>query len=164
MDLITILLIFWAVFRSISNNKKKKTAKQQPKASIFDTDKAEQQRRAQNAGKANAPQRRPAPAKPAPKQMSMLPPRLETAKPQVHTHLAPDCDEHDRTGSLAYISKEGKDACHEDMLAPADAARPGVCTPEEQGGLQLDWSGENMVRAFVMQEVLTRPCDRRRRA
>ena len=34
--------------------------------------------------------------------------------------------------------------------------------PVEKPGLQLEWTGENMVKAFIMQEVLTRPCQRRR--
>ena len=79
--------------------------------------------------------------------------------PTVHPHIEPDCDTHDVPGSLGVTSMEGKDPCHVEQLThkrtedePAEV---------EQGGLTFDWSGENLVKAFVMQEVLTRPCDRR---
>lgn len=89
----------------------------------------------------------------------------EVAQPQVHTHLAAACKEHDAPGSLGKGSMEGKDPCHEEQLPPMKAPRPEIqLETEETSGLQLDWSGENMVRAFVMQEILTRPCDRRRGA
>ena len=80
--------------------------------------------------------------------------------PTVHAHLQPDCDTHDVPGSLGVVSTEGKDPCHEDQLThertydePAKAA----------SGMTFDWSGENMVKAFVMQEVLTRPNQRHAR-
>lgn len=88
----------------------------------------------------------------------------EVAQPQVHTHLAAECEEHDAPGSLGEGSMEGKDPCHEEQLPTMKAPRPEIqLETEETSGLQLDWSGENMARAFVMQEILTRPCDRRRR-
>lgn len=64
-------------------------------------------------------------------------------------------------GSMLADTHEGEDPCHEDQLraVPAPVLSP---TPEERPGLTLDWNGENMVKAFVMQEVLTRPCQRRR--
>jgi len=37
-----------------------------------------------------------------------------------------------------------------------------LAAAREESGLTLDWSGENMVKAFVMQEVLKRPCERAR--
>ena len=79
--------------------------------------------------------------------------------PTVHPHIQPDCDTHDVPGSLGVTSMEGKDPCHEDELT----LERTVATPAKpEGGLQLEWSGENMVRAFIMQEVLTRPAQRRR--
>lgn len=111
------------------------------------------------------------PADPAPVQTMMREPLVqeplvrEVAQPRVHTHLAADCEEHDASGSLGVSSLEGKDPCHEQQLLPAKTPRPAEeVVAEEMPGLQLDWSGENMVKAFVMQEVLTRPCERRRRA
>ena len=79
--------------------------------------------------------------------------------PTVHPHIQPDCDTHDVPGSLGVTSMEGKDPCHEDELT----LERTVATPAKpEGALQLEWSGENMVKAFIMQEVLTRPAQRRR--
>lgn len=162
MDLFTLLFIGW-ILKKIFANKKKAEQKKQAQRKAMD-----------EAFSANAS--RTATPKPA---QTMLPPLSglhdtpaapkvtmapTVAQPQVHTHLAPDCDEHDRTGSLGVKTLEGKDTCHEDQLAPVNAPRPTISFPKEEPGLQLDWSGDSMVKAFVMQEVLTRPCDRRRRA
>lgn len=119
------------------------------------------------AAQAPAPAAQPiAPAVPA-SMAAMLPPRQEgprqAAAPLAHPHLAPDCDIHDAPtmGSLGVTSPEGKDPCHEDQLTSRRAA---TTAPEAtQPGIALDWNGEAMVKAFVMQEVLTRPCERRRR-
>ena len=79
--------------------------------------------------------------------------------PTVHPHIQPDCDVHDVPGSLGVTSMEGKDPCHEDELT---LERTVAAPAKPDGGLQLEWSGENMVKAFIMQEVLTRPAQRRR--
>ncbi len=94
-----------------------------------------------------------APAKP------MTPP-AKVMQPTVHTHLAPNCDTHDVPGSLGVVSSEGKDPCHEPQLTHIRTAEAEV--PQE-GGLTFDWSGDSMVKAIVMQEVLTRPAQRRAR-
>lgn len=100
-----------------------------------------------------------------PVQTTVLPP-MDAAVPQqviaptVHTHVQPDCDTHDKPGSLGVASLEGKDPCHEDQLThPRSMSEPVA----EEGGLTFDWSGQNMVKAFVMQEILTRPCQRQAR-
>ncbi len=83
------------------------------------------------------------------------------AKVSVHAHTEPDCEEHDAPGgSLKFASQEGKDPCHEEQMAPRDSFRK---EEEEETALELEWSGENMVKAFIMQEVLTRPSQRRAR-
>ena len=79
--------------------------------------------------------------------------------PTVHPHIQPNCDTHDVPGSLGVTSMEGKDPCHEDELT---LERTVAAPAKPEGGLQLEWSGENMVKAFIMQEVLTRPAQRRR--
>ena len=79
--------------------------------------------------------------------------------PTVHPHIQPDCDTHDVPGSLGVTSMEGKDPCHEDELT---LERTVAAPAKPEGGLQLEWSGENRVEAFIMQEVLTRPAQRRR--
>lgn len=137
----------------------------------------------QQANRPSAP-KPAAPARPAPQQISMasmLPPRegaapaqhaspapaqpfaapLQPAQPMVHTHLEPDCETHDASGSLAFLSTEGKDACHEDQLSDMRSAPTAM--QEARPGLSLDWSGDSMVKAFVMQEVLTRPAQRQMR-
>ena len=103
----------------------------------------------------------------APAQPTVLPP-LETAVPQqviaptVHTHVQPDCDTHDApNGSLGVTTSEGKDPCHEPQLTHARSVLEH--DTEVEGGLTFDWSGQNMVKAFVMQEILTRPCQRQAR-
>ena len=103
----------------------------------------------------------------APAQPTVLPP-LETAVPQqviaptVHTHVQPDCDTHDApNGSLGVTTSEGKDPCHEPQLTHARSVLEHAT--EVEGGLTFDWSGQNMVKAFVMQEILTRPCQRQAR-
>lgn len=109
------------------------------------------------------PDASPAPS-PRPASMaSMLPPvEHSVAQPTVHTHFDPDCDTHDAptSGSLGVRSSEGKDPCHDAQLPQSRVRLPEPAA--EQPGLTLDWSGDAMVRAFVMQEVLTRPSDRRK--
>ena len=81
------------------------------------------------------------------------------AAPTVHPHIKPDCDTHDVPGSLGVTSLEGKDPCHEDELTLERTFDEPALT---ENGLTFDWSGQNMVKAFVMQEILTRPAQRRR--
>lgn len=132
----------------------------------------ERQRHFQPATVSAAPEApAPQPAAPkaaAPAPAQMLPPLPKAApvkpapmQPTVHAHAADaDCETHDAPGSLGVTSMEGRDICHEAQMD--DLARTSFAPASEQPGLTLDWSGENMVKAFVMQEVLTRPCDRRR--
>lgn len=96
---------------------------------------------------------------------SMLPVQSESAQPQVtvseptvHTHLTPDCETHDAPGSLGAVSNEGKDPCHAEQLT---ALRNVHDEEEETPALTLDWTGESLVKSFIMQEVFTRPCQRR---
>jgi len=65
-------------------------------------------------------------------------------------------------GSMGVDTHEGIHPCdeHEDSLLQSD--KPLVSVPVEKPGIQLDWTGDNMVKAFIMQEVLTRPSQRRR--
>ena len=111
-------------------------------------------RRKEAAAKAEHPyapeQPEELPAPPAPEELQVL-------VPTVHTHVQPDCETHDApSGSLNTTSAEGKDPCHEAQLTHL---RPDEEDAEE-AGLTFDWSGENMVKAFVMQEILTRPAKR----
>lgn len=86
------------------------------------------------------------------------------AQPKVHTHLAPSCDlDADLSGSMLYDSPEGTDKCHEEELRPVHQPLQAEEPVQGKSGLTLDFSADAMVQAIVMQEVLTRPCDRRRR-
>lgn len=88
----------------------------------------------------------------------------KTAQPKVHVHTADPCPEDGGfQGSLNYESPEGQDSCHEEMLHPADGNHRSEPERHEDGGLHLDFSPNALVQAVVMQEILTRPCDRRRR-
>ena len=66
-------------------------------------------------------------------------------------------------GSIGYDSPEGRDKCHEAELFPAHEKRPETPHEEVKSGLKLDFSPNAMVQAMVMQEVLTRPCEGRKR-
>lgn len=103
------------------------------------------------------PQAAPRPAQPA-AMPSYQPAAL--AQPLVHPHLQPDCETHDAPGSLGTVSAEGKDPCHEQLLTHPRTAPEQTAS---QPGLELEWSGDALVKAFVMQEVLTRPCQRKAR-
>ena len=89
---------------------------------------------------------------------------VHAAKPKVHEHLAAECDlDAELQGSIGYDSPEGRDKCHEAELFPAHEKRPETPHEEVKSGLKLDFSPNAMVQAMVMQEVLTRPCERRKR-
>ena len=68
--------------------------------------------------------------------------------------------EHDDSvyqGSLNAVTGEGYDPCHDEQLTPltlAETAAPAGETAEP--GLQLSWTGSEIVRGFVMSEILNR--------
>ena len=68
--------------------------------------------------------------------------------------------EHDDSvyqGSMNVESGEGYDPCHDEQLSSltaAEAVSPAAETT--QPGLQLGWSGSDIVRGFVMSEILKR--------
>ena len=109
----------------------------------------------------------PAPT-PQPQQTRMepepvLPSRPEPAAPRVHTHLSLECDQDDPSGSMDYISTEGLDPCHDEDLPSRSVPRPSFPAAQDQPGLALEWNSDALVRSVIMQEVLTRPCQRKRR-
>lgn len=68
-------------------------------------------------------------------------------------------------GSLHAETGEGYDPCHEDALPPQ--VEPCTLAPTAPpqapaSGLALSWTADTMVKAVVMQEILTKPQDRRR--
>ncbi len=68
--------------------------------------------------------------------------------------------EHDDSvyqGSMNVQTGEGYDPCHDEQLAPLSAAEAAVPAAETaEPGLQLSWTGSDVVRGFVMSEILTR--------
>ena len=68
--------------------------------------------------------------------------------------------EHDDTvyqGSMYAETGEGFDPCHDEQLATltfAETAAPAAAPAEP--GLQLSWTGNEIVRGFVMSEILRR--------
>lgn len=88
----------------------------------------------------------------------------QPAQTQVHDHLAPACPKHEAEGSLEYVSPEGVDPCHEEdlrgMNIPLPAQPQAASAPS---GFRLKLDAENLTQAFVLQEVLKRPQDRRTR-
>lgn len=59
-------------------------------------------------------------------------------------------------------SSEGTDPCHDDM--DTQYRQYGDYVPEASvSGLNLTFTKDSMLQAIVMSEVLTRPCDRKRR-
>ena len=68
--------------------------------------------------------------------------------------------EHDDSvyqGSMNADTGEGYDPCHDEQLAPLSAAESAVPAVETaQPGLQLSWTGSDVVRGIVMSEILNR--------
>ncbi len=60
-------------------------------------------------------------------------------------------------GSMNAVTSEGYDPCHDEQLAPLSAAESAVPAVETaQPGLQLSWTGSDVVRGIVMSEILNR--------
>ena len=86
-------------------------------------------------------------------------PGLQPARPTV---LAPSISltEHDDSvyrGSMNTETGEGYDPCHDEQLKPLTLAETAVPAAETaEPGLQLSWTGSDIVRGFVMSEILKR--------
>ena len=115
----------------------------------------------QQAAKKAKPAQAAKPAVNAPQQVSenstyVVP---EPARPTV---LQPTITftEHDDSvyqGSMNAITGEGYDPCHDEQLAPLTAAESAVPAADAAvPGLHLSWTGNEIVRGFVMSEILPR--------
>ena len=142
---ILILAILWLVI-GLPLSKLNKAAKQQ------------QQR--QKAAGAAKPEAAKASQPKQPKQQKQPAPAPE---PFVRdTVLRPSIivTEHDDSvyqGSMNAETGEGYDPCHDEQLAPLSAAETAIPAAEAAApGLQLSWTGNDIVRGFVMSEILTR--------
>ena len=152
-DLIAILAVVAALIGLVAKSSKK-NAKGQPARA-----------KAQSAAGSAAS---PAPAAAPPAMQGELPhmpaPHVHELKPQVAvTPHTPDIF----SGSMNASTGEGFDPCHEAELTPQSEpcmASPRPVPPQvSPAPLQLSWTGNDMVKAVVMQEILRRPCDRQRR-
>lgn len=176
MDFLIFIAIVWWLFSKVSQGKKSAAAKRAhrrsdfPSPNVFDNEPAPKP--------APAPVKQAAP-KPAPKPAAAMgtaksAPRAEMA-PRVQTTV--HVSEHDHSamfeGSMAAHTGEGEDP-HDHGQRPAPempsqysdrifTSGEEEATQSVQPGLDLGWDDrDSLVKAFVMQEVLTRPCDRRR--
>ena len=108
-----------------------------------------------------APSHSSSPAAPAAAQPAARPLQQEQ---RLHT---PEGESQPLTFAERMRSMEGRDPCHEQQLTPA--VRPASASPllavaeETQPSISLDFTRDELLRAVVMQEVLTRPCERRNR-
>ena len=166
-DLFSLLVVIFSLVGLLNKNAKKQMQKSAAKKGFRDIPPI------------TAPQAVPKQPAAAPA-ATMMPPRPEykpvtpleamAAQAAVRSGEAQESME-GRSDHSTHISCEGHDPCHEDQLRPAQrpariAAQEGAALAHEteKAGIDLDFTGSELVRAVVMQEILTRPCDRRRRA
>ena len=67
--------------------------------------------------------------------------------------------EHDDSvymGSMNAVTGEGYDPCHDEQLKPLTRAEAIEPAPAAAPGLQLHWTGDEIVRGFVVSEILKR--------
>lgn len=156
-DLLSVVMVIVAIASAIAKNKKK--AEKAKKKTAAKAQPTLEQSLAEWFGEAKPAQPAKVEAKPAPQ-----PAPKQVAQPTVKATVQVKEKPAVVRGSLQEDTHEGLHPCDEHDDEPMQGASPLVPIPVEKPGIQLDWSGENMVKAFIMQEVLTRPCDRRRRA
>lgn len=152
---IFVLIIWWVISAFAKNAQKQAKAKHPP----LTHEAAEATVPAPRAPVMAAP-----PAEPAPMLPPEAPVRVTPMQPRIS--VTPETDDL-FAGSMHAASTEGEDPCH---TLPArknaprdDAPAPTTPTHVETPGIALDFSEASMVKAFVMQEILTRPCERHRR-
>ena len=115
---------------------------------------AKQQQAAKTAKPGAKPQQDPAQA--APQQPLSEPDRPRVMQPTISV------TEHDDSiyrGSLNAFTDEGYDPCHEEQLATITFAETEPAVPAAENavpGLQLSWTGSDVVRGIVMSEILKR--------
>ena len=159
-DLFSIIIVIIGIVGSIASSAKKAKARKAAGDTNWNTVTQAEQAAPKPAAKTEPHPYAPLAVQPMTPAMTFADASGPVIAPMVHTHLQSDCETHDTAGSLNFASTEGKDPCHEDQLTLERTFDEPAPT---EGGLTFDWSGENMVKAFVMQEVLTRPAQRHAR-
>ena len=142
---ILILAILWLVI-GLPLSKLNKAAKQQ------------QQR--QKAAGAAKPEAAKASQPKQPKQQKQPAPAPEPFVRDTALRPSITVTEHDDSvyqGSMNAETGEGYDPCHDEQLAPLSAAETAIPAVETaEPGLRLSWNGSEVVRGFVMSEILKR--------
>lgn len=162
-SLFGFIMVVVAIISAIAKNNKKKTESIRKRAASPNHPSVEQTL----AEWFNAPQ--PAAstaAEPAPAVMvpDPAPVPKQVAQPRVQTSVAVKERPAVVVGSMGVDTHEGLHPCDDHNDEPMRDPKPLAPVAVEKPGIQLDWNGDNLVKAFIMQEVLTRPADRRRRA
>ena len=143
---ILVLVFIWGIAGLLA--KAGKTAKQQQRQA-FRSGRPAVQRPGANAPKQADPQ--PAP-RPQPEEGSFYRPGVIQPTISVTEH-----DDSIYQGSMSAATGEGYDPCHDEQLAPLTLAENAVPAAEAaEGGLQLNWTGNEIVRGIVMSEILKR--------
>ena len=147
MQIFPILLILLFVISSINQNKKQQKSSGK-KAAL--PKQAEPHR--EKLPKAAFAKEKKAPGK--------TPKKKEKKEPAT---MLPEPDYY--TGSMNAKTGEGEDTVHEDGFHGDGTVTAYTPEPEQEAQPRspLDFSPSGLVNAFVMQEVLTRPCDRARK-
>lgn len=163
-DFFGIVMVIIGIVAAISKNKKKKVESIRKRAASTNHPTVEQTM----AEWFNVPQTA-SPAQKQPAAVEVPTPQMEpaprgTVQPRVKTTVAVKEKPSAVVGSLGVDSHEGLHPCDEHDEGPLQEPSAIMAASVEKPGIQLDWSGDNMVKALIMQEVLTRPQDRRRRA
>ena len=113
------------------------------------------------AAKKSAAARKTAPGAPAasatvpesPAPQPAAAPQVRELQPTVRVH------EHDDSvyqGSLNAVTGEGYDPCHEEQMSSLTRAETIEPVPAAVPGLQLHWTGDEIVRGLVISEILKR--------
>ena len=109
---------------------------------------------AAQARKQNSPAPAASPAAPSvPDQETAAEPEIREIQLTVRVH------EHDDSvyrGSLNAVTGEGYDPCHDEQLAPLTRSEAVDHVPVTTPGLQLNWTGDEIVRGIVISEILKR--------
>ena len=86
----------------------------------------------------------------------------KVAQPRIQTRVQVTEKPQVVLGSMGVDTHEGIHPCDEHEDEMLQGSKPLIPMAVEKPGIQLDWNGDSLVKAFIMQEVLTRPGQRRR--
>ncbi len=86
----------------------------------------------------------------------------QVAQPRIQTRVQVTEKPQVVLGSMGVDTHEGIHPCDEHEDEMLQGSKPLIPMAVEKPGIQLDWNGDSLVKAFIMQEVLTRPGQRRR--